>query len=302
MRLAAVAAVAAAIGFGGAAGNWQTKAPLPEARSEVAAAPFSGGVAVVGGYLPDGSSSDAVDLYLPASNSWQRLPDLPVAVNHAMAASAGGKLYVVGGYGEGRMKLRTAYVYDGRRWRGLKPMPGVRAAAGAATVSGKLYVVGGVGPKRLAPKAFALNLKSGRWSTIAGPSPREHLAVAAAGGRVYALAGRLAGIDTNLTTLEAYSPVTHKWTKLAAVPDGRGGTGAAVAAGTLVSVGGEEPEGTIGSVYGYDLAGRTWRRLPDLPTPRHGLGVVSLGGRIYAIAGGTKPGIAAAATNEVLVP
>ena len=179
-------------------------------------------------------------------------------------------------------------------------MPGVRAAGGAAIVSGKLYVVGGVGPKGLAPKGFALDLRSGHWRQIAGPSPREHLAVAGAGGRVYALAGRLAGIDTNLRTLEAYSPATRKWTKLAAVPDARGGTGAAVTAGLLVSVGGEEPEGTIGSVYGYDLAGRKWRRLPDLPTPRHGLGVVALGGRIYAIGGGTKPGLTASTTNESL--
>lgn len=142
MIVAAVSAVVLALSVGGAGAVWDPRAPLPEARSEVAAAPFGDGVAVVGGYLPDGSSSD--------------------------------------------------------------------------------------------------------------------------------------------------------------VPDPRGGTGAAVTAGTLVSVGGEEPEGTIGSVFGYDLAGRKWRRLSDMITPRHGLGVVSLGGRIYAIGGGTKPGLAAATTNESL--
>ena len=62
-------------------------------------------------------------------------------------------------------------------------MPGARGAAGAAIVGGKLYVVGGVGPNGLARRAFALDLKTGRWASIPGPTPREHLAVTAAAGQ-----------------------------------------------------------------------------------------------------------------------
>ena len=190
-------------------------------RTEVAAAPFRGDIAVAGGYLADGASTDDVDLYDPSANDWSRLPDLPVEVNHAAAASAGGKLYVAGGYGGPGVRLRSAYVFDGDRWRTLAPMPGVRGAAGAAVVAGKLYVAGGVGPSGLARRAFALDLKTGRWASIPGPTPREHLAVTAAAGKVYAVAGRLAGIDTNLRVFESYSPATKRWTKLAPVPGPR---------------------------------------------------------------------------------
>ena len=180
-----------------------------------------------------------------------------------MAAASGGKLYVVGGYGDARdLAPATRTSTDGKRWRNLAPMPTARAAGGAAIVGGKLYVIGGVAPKELARQAFALDLASGKWSTIAGPTPREHLAVTAAGGRVYALAGRLGGDDANLMTFEAYTPATGTWESLPPVPEPRGGTGAAVAGGLIVSVGGEEPEGTIHSVYGYDLATGQWRRLP----------------------------------------
>ena len=86
---------------------------------------------------------------------------------------------------------------------------------GQRSSGGKLYVAGGVGPNGLARRAFALNLKTGRWASIAGPTPREHLAVTAAAGKVYAVAGRLAGIDTNLRAFESYSPATKRWTKLA---------------------------------------------------------------------------------------
>ncbi len=179
-------------------------------------------------------------------------------------------------------------------------MPGERGAAGAAIVGGKLYVVGGVGPNGLARRAFALDLRTGRWASIPGPTPREHLAATAAGGRVYAVAGRLAGDDTNLRAFESYFPATKRWSKLAPVPDPRGGTGAAYAKGLIVSVGGEEPQGTIGSVYGYNVTTKRWRRLADLPTPRHGVGVAAVAGRVYVIGGGTEPGLSVSGANESL--
>ena len=65
---------------------WRPNPPLPLARSEVAAAPSGTGVAVVGGFLADGSSSARVDFYRTPSRTWDRLPDLPAAVNHSTAA------------------------------------------------------------------------------------------------------------------------------------------------------------------------------------------------------------------------
>jgi N-acetylneuraminic acid mutarotase len=244
-----------------------------------------------------------VDLYSPDSDRWQRLADLPVTVNHAMAAAAGGKLYVLGGYGGPLVGARrTAFVLEGRVWRRLPPMPGVRAAGGAAIVGGRLYVMGGVGPAGLARRTFVLGLARRRWSTIPGPVPREHLAVTAAGGAVYALAGRTAGFDTNLRVFQVYSPRTGRWRRLPSVPSARGGTAAASSGGLIVSVGGEEPGGTIASVYGYDVARGRWRRLPDLPTPRHGLGLAAVRGKFYAVAGGTSPGLSVSGANEILTP
>jgi N-acetylneuraminic acid mutarotase len=280
---------------------WRPAAPLPEARSEVAAAALGAEIVVVGGFAPDGRTSARVDAYSPRADRWRRLPDLPVPVNHAMAAAAGARLYVAGGYTTGfRTKLRSAFVLERGRWRTLPRMPRVRAAGGAAVVGGKLYVVGGVGPAGLARRMLVLDLATRRWSAAAGPTPREHLAVATAGTRVYALGGRMAGFDTNRADLEVYSPLSGRWRRLPPVPEPRGGTGAAVANGTLVSVGGEAPGGTIASVYGFDLARGRWSRLPDLPAPRHGLGVAAVGGRVYAIGGGPQPGLSASAANEVL--
>jgi non-specific serine/threonine protein kinase len=275
-----------------AAASWLAGPPLPEPRTEVAAAPLGGEIVVVGGLLASGGNSRRVDVFTPATGRWRRSADLPVSVDHAAIASAPGAAYVVGGYGPDRQPLRTAYRFDGERWRRLPPPPEARAAAAAAaTAAGRLYVVGGRDEDGLATTALVLDLKTLRWSTAPGPTPREHLAAVAARGVVYALAGRKAGIDTNLRTFEAYDPRARRWRRLPPVPSPRGGTGAAAIAGRIVSVGGEEPAGSIASVFAFDLDTRRWSPLPDLPTPRHGLGVVALGGRVWAIGGGPQPGL-----------
>lgn len=299
----AVVAVAAVIltAGGAAAPGWRSEASLSLARTEVAATVAGSRIAVAGGFLADGSSSAQVDLYEPTTGTWRRLRDLPLGLNHAMAVAHRGRLYVVGGYSHRGQVSREAFVLDRGRWRALPRLPEPRAAAGAAIVAGKLYVVGGVSaPGRLAQRMLVFDLVSRRWSRRVGPRPREHLAAVALGGKVYALAGRLAGIDTNVGTLQSYTPGARRWVSLPPVPEPRGGTGVAALGRELVSVGGEEPGGTIASVFAFDVDRRSWRRLPDLPTPRHGLGVVTLGGRVWAIAGGGQPGLFVSGVVESL--
>ena len=285
--------------------GWERHPPIPLPRTEVAAATANAKIVVVGGFVSDGSTTARADEYTPSTRRWRRLPDLPAAVNHAMAASWNGRVYIVGGYSGSGRAGRGAFVLERGDWRRLPQLPAPRAAAGAAVVGGRLYVAGGVtenlrGTRSLARDAFVFDLRRRRWSTIPGPTPREHLAVAAVRGRVYVLAGRLAGIDTNLRALERYAPASRRWLRLPPIPSSRGGTGAAGVGRLLVSIGGEAPRGTIASVYAFDVSTRRWRRLADLPTPRHGLGVVTLGQRVYAIAGGPRPGLTVSEANESL--
>ena len=283
------------------ASAWQTGPPLPVPRTEVAGAAVHGEIFVVGGYLADGRSSSRVDVYSTETRRWRRGPDLPVAVNHAMAASYRGRLFVVGGYSGAGPTLHSAYMLNGRRWQRLAPLPAPRAAAAVAVAGGRLYVVGGVRrPGVLARVAYALDLRRLRWTSLPGPTPRAHLAAAPLGGKVYAVAGRLGGIDTNLTVVESLTAGSKTWTTVPAIPQARDGTGAATAGGRLVSVGGEATTGTLASVFAYDPAARRWAPLADLPTPRHGLAVVAVGSRVYVIGEGPRPGLFVSDANESL--
>ncbi len=277
--------------------------PLP--RGEVTAARVASEIFVVGGFTADGTNSARVDAYSPERNTWRQIADLPVTVDHAMSATWRGKLYVAGGYAADRARLTTLFSYSNGSWARLPAMPEERAAAGAAIVRGKLYVVGGVtagasGGRALARNALVYDIARRRWSSIPGPSPREHLGVTALAGRVYAVGGRLAGGDTNLALLESYVPGAKKWRRLRPVPSRRGGTAVAGLGRWLVSAGGETPTVTIRTVYRYDVRKRRWSRLPNLPTPRHGLGVVAFGDRVYVLGGGRTPGLAVSSANESL--
>jgi len=282
---------------------WETRTPLPVPRTEVAAAVIGTEIAVAGGFNGDGSHSARVDVYSPSLDRWRRLPDLPSSMHHGMAVGYQGRLYVLGGYGHDGQPQRSAFVFQRGRWQALPRLPFPRAAAGAAVVRGRIVVAGGVvrvSGTRLARNALSFDLRNGRWSVVAGPTPREHLGVTALPGTAYAVAGRTSGLDTNVPHFESYRPGQKRWVRLPAVPDPRGGTAAAGLQGLVVSVGGEEPGGTIDEVYAYSVATRAWRRLEDLPTARHGLGVVAFGGSVFVIGGGPEPGLTVSGANESL--
>ena len=187
-----------------------------------------------------------------------RQPRLPTDVSTSSAATA------ATGCRCGRCSCSSAA--PGARSRGS---PTARAAAAAAIAGGRLYVVGGIDGRRSLARVALSRSRSGRtsWTRIPARARGEHLAAAASRGRVYAIGGRAAGIDTNKTDFEVYDAAAKRWRRLAPLPGARGGTGAAALGGRIVSVGGEEPAGTIRSVTPTTCE-RRWSRLPDLPTPR----------------------------------
>ncbi len=160
--------------------------------------------------------------------------------------------------------------------------------------------MGGRARSGLAQTAMVLDLRTFRWATVPGPTPREHLGATALGGQVYAIGGRQSGYDTNTATVEVLDPRTRAWSPQPDLPEPRGGTSAAALGGRIVSVGSEAPSGTSGKVWALRPGSGGWQPLPDAPTPRHGLGVVALAGRVWVVAGGPEPGLTVSGALESL--
>ena len=153
-------------------------------------------------------------------------PRPAAAVHHAMAVGARGKLYCLGGYSAAGAAVSTPTCSTGRggddcrRCRSRALPPGPRSRTGRSSSRGARRGPAGQERARVRPRTR-------RWSVLPGPTPREHLGVTSLAGTVYAVAGRTAGIDTNLLEFESYRPGDRRWKRLPPVPDPRGGTGAA---------------------------------------------------------------------------
>jgi N-acetylneuraminic acid mutarotase len=289
--------------------RWAPLRPAPLERTEVAAARVGRFIYVVGGFLsPGAGTTAAVERYDVRADRWTRVRDMPLGLNHPTAVAHRGRIYVHGGYASETGLAAPVGVllrYDPARdrWRRLRSSPSPRAAHAAAAIGGRLYVAAGADDSGSLRSLEIYDFRSGRWSrgpSFPGPA-RNHTTGVASGGRFYVLAGRDAA---NLAAAERYDPRRRRWRELPPLRTARGGIASVrLPDGRIVVFGGEEltPGGTtIASVALFDPRTRNWRALPDLRTPRHGLGGAALGRRVYAIQGGVTPGLSYSSAIEFL--
>ena len=221
-------------------------APLPPAtleRTEVAAARIDRSIYVVGGFVPGGASTNAVERYDIRRRRWSRVRPMPLALNHTTAVAHRGRLYVSGGYA-GQLSEPTSVLlrYNPRanRWRRLPAAPTPRAAHAAAFVGERLYVAGGANDSGSLRSLEIYDLARGRWST--GPSfpgpARNHTTGVSSGGWFYVLAGR---DSSNFAAAERYNPRRRRWQRLPDLRTPRGGIASVrLRDGRIVVFGGEE--------------------------------------------------------------
>ena len=125
-------------------GPWTRAAPMPTARSELAATALEGRIYVAGGIAQWGTTA-AFEAYDRTTDRWEELPPLPEAAHHLAAAATDDRIYVTGGYTNLLFTEITerAWAYDprARKWARIPDLPAPRAAHGTAAIEGKLYVV-----------------------------------------------------------------------------------------------------------------------------------------------------------------
>ncbi|MBW8267974.1 Kelch repeat-containing protein [Caldovatus aquaticus] len=300
------------------AGPWQRLAPFPEPSEELIGAAANGRLYVFCGLAPGWRPQGLVYEYDPAADAWTRRRPMPVPTHHVAFAVLNDRIYAFGGFthpGEGRppswVPTDAAWEYDprGDTWRALAPMPSRRGAAAAAAVNGRLYVVGGAG---LAPGSAEPGLRPDRphraLSTVEEydpeanawrprspmPTPRNHHAAAAVGGRIYAIGGRLGGafitVASNTDVVEEYDPASDSWgAARARMPTPRSAFAAGVHGGRILVAGGEVQDArlmaTFRAVEAYEPAANRWHVLPSMPVPRHGLAGAVLGDRLHLVSG-----------------
>ena len=278
-------------------GEWDRRASLIEANSEMAVAELEGKIYVMGGYPSTRVSVRTVQVYDTSTDTWSLTTPLPRPINHPMASSVNGKLYFIGGQisasGSGPF-LDTAYEFDPatEEWTARADMPTSRGGGVSAVIDDKIYVVGGRPPRG---HDFAVyDPAEDTWTTLPDmPTDRNHLAAAAIDGKMYVVGGRFgAGFSSRMTNaLEVYDPETNEWSPAAPMPTIRGGLNAVAANGCLHVFGGEGSSGMFDEHEVYDPFTDTWYSMDDMPTAVHGVtGMAFVDGWIHLPGGGTRTG------------
>ena len=184
-------------------------------------------------------------------------------------------------------------------WQSKRAMSAARFALAAASLNDRFYVMGGSdgvcsgSPCAFAPQNTLEVFTPGdngssqfeTWTTLAPMmAPREGLAAAAAGGKIYALGGHTSGGGV-VASMEVYDPVANAWTNVAPMPTARAEFAAVAIGNTIYAIGGGEPGTPLNTLEAYDLTSNTWTTKSPMPTARSFLAAVTVNGKLYAIGG-----------------
>lgn len=172
-------------------------------------------------------------------------------------------------------------------WTTKASMPTKLNGLGVGVVNNKIYVIGGrtfEGEQNIVEEYDPI---TDTWTTKQQmPSARSHLAIGVVNDKIYAIGG-LGGMNVT----EEYDPVTDTWSTNAPMPTSRFWFSVGVVNNKIYAIGGEvrgsEPgeDATVGIVEEYDPLTDSWTTKASMPTPRAGLAVGVVDGKIYAIGG-----------------
>ncbi len=278
---------------------------LPHGLTSFGAVEHDDVLYVLGGYSGTPHAYSAEDqhgelLALDAGGEWSVVGSVPPVQGAALVSHATGLIRVGGmramnattAKDSELVSIDTAQRFDPDTgtWSDLPALPQGRSSHDAVVVGDTLYVVGGwtldhdemegVWPAEM----FTLDLSSAEatWERKTTPFARRALAVATAGGKLFALGG-MDGERKISQRVEVYDPSSDTWSRATDFP-GKGFGMAAVGSGDAVIASGAD-----GVVHRLDVTANEWSVSSTMAMPRffHRL-VASADGTVWAM-GGIRP-------------
>jgi N-acetylneuraminic acid mutarotase len=203
--------------------------------------------------------------------------------------------------GDGARRSGTMLLFS----QGLSDCHGWEASMTSTFGWSRAFVIGLITLGTWLPTMGSL-AADGAWSQVAVMSPsRLGLHANAIEGKIYIVGGGTALLRP-ITKVDVFDPTSGGWSQVANMPTGRGFLGTAVVHGRLYAIGGSPNitpnDPAIGTVESYDPATDSWRKEPDMRTPRADLTANVVDGRIYAIGGTRHVGVDALGTVEMYDP
>jgi N-acetylneuraminic acid mutarotase len=292
-------------------GTWEALEPIgaATARHECGFGEVNGKM-----YLVGGRESTDTEEYDPKTNTWKKVGQAPVTLHHFQPVGYKGKLYVGGALTGGFPMEPPApdfYVFDPANgaWTTDTRLPQgrERGSTGLAVYKDKFYVVSGITNGHWDGWVSWFDVydpATKTWATLPdAPRPRDHVAVAVAGDKLYVAGGRNSswkdGKNFSLTIapVDVFNFTTNQWSTLPNdLPTPRAGNSTVIVGNHLLIIGGEyaNPGGGGGdalpTVEALNLATNEWVKLADMTSKRHATSVVLLDNKLFTAAGSVSLG------------
>jgi len=249
-----------------AAERWQELAPMPEARSGMAAAAYNSDIFAVAGQGPDGVSG-SVFRYDPDSDTWDTLRDKPTPVTDVEAALIGEKLYVPGGLTADGSPTDILEIYDPRNdtWETGAPLPQAVSAYALADFEGRMYLFGGWDGQTALDTVYIYDPTENTWREgTAMTIARSEAAGVVLEDRIVVLGGR--NESGALNQSQAYFPSRDingedPWESFPDMPDSRYNFGAASMNNSIYVIGGISDLTETNTTEGWVYADNFWESL-----------------------------------------
>jgi N-acetylneuraminic acid mutarotase len=194
------------------------------------------------------------------------------------------------------------WIYDAKadKWIQGANMPSSRNHPAVCALDGKFYVFGGYNWPCCAnypwpygsTNAWQYDPKANTWKTLADVPRRLGAGLAVPfDGKIYVMAGTDSGQYHSVAFAHVYDPATNTWKSLASMKNAREHTKGVVVDSLIYVIGGHSvPTGSTtrfnqANVEAYSPKSDKWYDKGTMPTPRGGIGLSYLGGKIYVFGG-----------------
>lgn len=245
-------------------GVWRTGAPPPMQLHHFQAVEYDGKIYVIGamtGGYPAEPPVPSIYIYDPVANQWSVGPAIPEGRHRGGAGVVvhEGLIYLISGITNGHTDGHVPWmdVFDPRTgtWRQLADAPRPRDHFQAAVINGRIYAAGGRRSSFATGQTFELtvpevdvyDLATGQWSTLPPaaniPTPRAGASVVVLQGQLIVIGGESGTQMAAHSEVEAFDPVTGRWTSLAPLQVGRHATQAIVYEGAIYTASGSRTRG-----------------------------------------------------------
>ncbi|MEO0465214.1 MAG: kelch repeat-containing protein [Pseudomonadota bacterium] len=306
-----------------ATSGWSTSTPLPLAVQEIYPTALQGRIHLAGGFVAESGAitgpTNAHQVFDPERGAWSAGLPLPTARHHPHLIAFDGHLIALGGFETPSADAIWVMQSSGwaitadmatwesaagenapmESWASVPTLPRPAGEAVTAVIDANLHLVGGRRPAAEAnatwqdhtdtSEHFILGGLDSVWETAAPiPTARNSAAASMIGENWHVVGGRTVA-DGNTSAHEVYDAREDRWRTVAPLPQGQGGLAAASLGGKLYAFGGEyfqpSPGGVFSESWVYSPNEDAWSSIPEMPSPRHGLGAVTLNDEIYVIGG-----------------